>query len=162
NINVVFEPLGDIVNLLWSGPKVSNAGEYFRAIGLNSISGRIAVNRSDVNNVLSVGTGLEHLVGTASEFIEVYLQDMGLTTNVFTSKCWLDRASGVMNSDVTASGSVIVRVDGVDSILYAGEPLVGSGDIGIGKASYVSLKAVDTVGDLVGSGGHLRLYGFFI
>jgi len=68
----------------------------------------------------------------------------------------------VLNDDVTASGSIVLKVNGVDVISsFTGSPRTGVAVSDIPVSGSISIRLLDTVGNISGSGYSVELRGGF-
>lgn len=158
------ESYGSHENFVWGDVTIRDVDTLFIQGSYGTASGRVSINASDVIRVGSAGQAAKFgtTFSETKEF-QISSSDLSATQSLHVPGGVIGKISVTLNDDVTSSGTIVLKINGVDTINFSAGAKRGSAllNVTVGADEVIKVSLVDTVGDITGSGYSVTLYGAF-
>lgn len=165
-VNSALLSFGDHYDFNWSNNSYENVTEIFQQGSAgNLVNSSLKVSPGECSG--SAATVVSNFSKFSIAYSHTITQSFGSVASMPVHRVALGsgrvgKITCVLNDDVAASGSIVLKVNGVDVISsFTGSPRIGVVVSDIQVSGSISIQLVDTVGDISGSGYSVELRGGF-
>ena len=159
------DSFGSHENFVWDDVTIREVDAMFNIGSTGTVSGRIAIDNSDVISLASLGSTAKFAPAfSKTKTFQVTTTTLTKAHSLHIPGGTIGKISAVLNDDVTASGTIVLRLGGIDTLTFTGGAKKASAFINTAVSpttEAIKVSLADTVGNLSGSGYSVTVYGVF-